>query len=58
MDSTEDILQDMFMRDRLQPKNIDNNFKKVLKKVVTFITVSKSPFFSTNNNHDTAYNVL
>lgn len=55
MNSTEDILQDMFMHDRLRQKNIDttpnivlfklkdnnNNFKKVLKKVVTFITVSR-----------------
>ena len=59
MNSTEDILQDMFMHDRLRPKNIDtipnivlvkpkgdnNNFKKVLKKVVTFITCTVvSPF--------------
>ena len=55
MNSKEDILQDMFMHDRLQQKNTDklpnivllklkgnsNNFKKVLKKVVTFITVSR-----------------
>ena len=60
MNSTEDILQDMFMHDRLRQKNIDttpnivlfklkdnnNNFKKVLKKVVTFITVSR--FFFIN----------
>ena len=55
MDSTEDTLQDMFMHNRLRHKDIDtipnivlfelkgdnNNIKKVLKKVVTFITVSR-----------------
>lgn len=59
MNSTEDILQDTFMRRRLRQENIDtipnivsvklkghnNNFKKVLKKVVTFITVSRLRFF-------------
>ena len=65
MNSTEDILQDMFMHDRLRQKNIDaivpnivlvklkgdnNNFKKVLKKVITFITVSLSLFFFITNN--------
>ena len=41
MNSTEDILQDTFMRDRLQQKNINNNFiKKILEKIVTFIMVS------------------
>jgi hypothetical protein len=42
MNSTEDILQDTFMHDRLQQKDIDNNFfKKILEKIVTFITVSR-----------------